>query len=130
MRPVPREVLHFSEDPGIPRFEPHVARTARQPGAYVWAVDADLAPSYWFPRQCPRALAWATTSSAPADVTAILGPGGARVHAIEYGWLEAMRTVQLYAYRFDAADFAPFGEPRPAALVATLPVAPLGRPSR
>jgi hypothetical protein len=31
MRPEPGQVLHFSEDPGIIRFDPHVARTARQP---------------------------------------------------------------------------------------------------
>ena len=59
MRPEPDEVLHFSEDPTITRFVPHVAATARQPAAYVWAVDAVLAPAYWFPRQCPRAMAWA-----------------------------------------------------------------------
>jgi len=35
MRPAPGEVLHFSEDPTITRFEPHVAATARQPEAYV-----------------------------------------------------------------------------------------------
>ena len=39
MRPAPGEVLHFSEDPTITRFVPHVAATARQPQAYVWAVD-------------------------------------------------------------------------------------------
>jgi hypothetical protein len=27
MRPAPGEVLHFSEDPTITRFEPHVAAT-------------------------------------------------------------------------------------------------------
>jgi hypothetical protein len=52
------EVLHFSEDPTIARFEPHRAATAQQPEPYVWAVDAARAPDYWFPRQCPRVLAW------------------------------------------------------------------------
>jgi hypothetical protein len=58
MRPRSGEVLHFSEDPTITRFRPHVAATARQPEAYVWALDAEQAQSYWFPRQCPRVLAW------------------------------------------------------------------------
>jgi hypothetical protein len=40
MRPGPGEVLHFSEDPGITRFVPHVAATAQRPEAYVWAVNA------------------------------------------------------------------------------------------
>ena len=48
MRPGPGEVLHFSEDPGITRFVPHVAATAQQPEAYVWAVNAARAPDYWF----------------------------------------------------------------------------------
>ncbi|MGI5501287.1 DUF6886 family protein [Lentzea sp. CA-135723] len=30
------------------------------------------------------------------------------MHAAEYRWLERMRTVELYANRFDAARFQPF----------------------
>jgi hypothetical protein len=131
MRPDQDEVLHFSEDPTITVFEPHVAATARQLEAYVWAVDADLAPAYWFPRQCPRALAWTTDGTADDDRERILGPGGGdRVHAIEYGWLEAIRSVELYAYRLPADQFRSFGEPRPHALVATEPVQPLAAPER
>jgi hypothetical protein len=53
------------------------------------------------------------------------------VHAVEYGWLEAIRTVELYAYRFDAADFRPFGEPaEPHAYVSGHPAAPLGPAER
>jgi hypothetical protein len=127
MRPEPGEVLHFSEDPTIARFIPHVAPTARQPEAYVWAVDAARAPGYWFPRQCPRAMAWATPAASAVDCERILGPGGGeRVHAIEYGWLEAVRTVRLFAYRLPGDRFRPFGEPVPHAVVATEPVEPLG----
>ena len=57
MRPAPGEVLHFSEDPTIEVFRPHVAKTAGQVTPYVWAVGHDRAPDYWFPRQCPRAKA-------------------------------------------------------------------------
>jgi hypothetical protein len=130
MRPEPGQVLHFSEDPTITRFAPHVAATAQQPQAYVWAVDHDRAPDYWFPRQCPRALAWVTPETTDADRERIIGPGGGqRVHAVEYGWLERMRTVELYAYRFAAQDFRPFGEPVHAQ-VATTQVTPLGPPER
>jgi len=123
VRPRPGEVLHFSEDPTITRFVPHVAATAQQPEAYVWAVDDGRAPDYWFPRDCPRAMAWATSTSSAADRERILGPGGGeRVHAVEYRWLDAMRAVRLYAYRFAADRFRPFGEPVPHALVATEPV--------
>jgi hypothetical protein len=110
MRPEPGQVLHFSEDPSITSFAPHVAATAQQPEPYVWAVDALHSPSYWFPRQCPRGMAWVTAYSTDEDRERIIGPGGSeRVHAVEYGWLEAIRTVELYAYRFDAADFHSFG---------------------
>ncbi len=129
MRPRPGEVLHFSEDPAITRFAPHVAATTRETEPYVWAVDAARSPDYWFPRDCPRAMAWATTASTRADRDRVLGPGGGdRVHAIGYGWLEAMRTVRLYAYRLPAKSFHPIGTPVPNAHVATRPVAPLGPP--
>jgi hypothetical protein len=130
MRPQP-EVLHFSEDPNIKRFVPHVAATAQRAEAYVWAVDESRAPDFWFPRQCPRAMAWTTNVSALADRDRIIGPGGGeRVHAVEYRWLDAMRTVRLFAYRLPADRFRPIGEPVPHALVATVPVEPLGPPER
>jgi hypothetical protein len=50
------------------------------------------------------------------------------VHAVEYGWVDRIRTTTLYAYRFDAAPFRPFGEPYPHAMVAVEPVVPLGPP--
>lgn len=132
MRPEPGQVLHFSEDPTLTRFVPHVAATAQQPEAYVWAVDQGRAPDYWFPRQCPRAMAWARPATSEKDRALILGPGGGeRVHAVEYGWLEAMRTAQLYAYRFAAADFAPFdATDEPHAQVCSRTVRPLGPAER
>ncbi|MGH3167971.1 MAG: DUF6886 family protein [Trebonia sp.] len=127
MRPQPGEVLHFSEDPTITVFRPHVAATARQPEAYVWAVDSAQAPAYWFPRQCPRAMAWAVPGTSDADRERILGPGGGdRVHAIEYGWVRQFLSTELFAYRFSAASFRPFGDPEPHAFVCTEAVEPLG----
>jgi hypothetical protein len=129
MRPQPGEVLHFSEDPTIRRFEPRVSPTSDHAGAYVWAVDESRVQDFWFPRQCPRAMAWTTDASTPADRERILGPGGGeRVHAVEYHWLEAMLTVRLFAYRLPADGFRPIGEPVPNAVVATDPVMPLGPP--
>src|SRR5262245_26868400 len=100
MRPEPGQVLHFSEDAGITRFVPRVAPTTQYPEPYVWAVDAVRAPAYWFPRQCPRAMAWVGPATTAADRDRILGAGcGERVHAIEYDWLSALQTVKLFAYR-------------------------------
>ena len=129
MRPAPGEVLHFSEDPGITRFEPHVAPTAKESTAFVWAVDFERTPDYWFPRACPRAMAWVTPTTTDADRERIIGAGGGtRVHAIEYRWLAAMQSVSLYAYRLDAAAFRPRDPADPNAHVATEPVQPLGPP--
>jgi hypothetical protein len=127
MRPMAGELLHFSEDPTIQSFEPHVAATARQPDAYVWAVDAEQAPAYWFPRQSPRAMAWSVPSTTAEDKLAVLGPSATRVHMIEYGWLGAMRSARVYAYRFAAESFRRFGD---AAWVTSQPVQPLGPAER
>ena len=122
-------MLHFSEDPTITRFTPHVARTAQQPEAYVWAVDHGRAPDYWFPRDCPRAMAWVLDTTSPRDRDCIIGAGcGRRVHTIEFEWLPALQDTRLYAYRLPAGSFRPFGEPEPHAMVAVEPVEPLGPP--
>ena len=128
MRSRPGEVLHFSEDPTIAQFAPHVPATSRDDRPYVWAVDYARCPDYWFPRQCPRAMAWVMPSTSDTDRERVLGPSRTeRVHAIEYGWLDAMRSVRLWAYRLPAAPFQPIGDP-PHAVVTTEPVEPLGRP--
>jgi hypothetical protein len=122
-------VLHFSEDPTITSFAPHVAVTAQEAEAYVWAVNAEQAPSYWFPRACPRVMAWPVPSTTADDLDRVLGPGGGnRVHAIEYAWLDRLRTTRLYAYRLPAGPFRPFGGPQPHAMVSVEPVTPLGSP--
>ena len=131
MRPEPGQVLHFSEDPTLTRFAPHVAATSGTETPYVWAVDWRNAPSYWFPRQCPRAMAWAGDGTSDADRDRILGAGcGERVHAIEYAWLPAMQSTKLYAYRFADSQFHYVSSPGalPHALVATEVVTPLGPP--
>ena len=128
MRPEPGQVLHFSEDPTITSFAPHVAATAQVPEAYVWAVDSARCPDYWFPRGCPRAMAWTTPATTPTDRDRIIGAGcGTRVHAIEYSWLEELRSTRLYAYRLPAVSFRPIGEP-PHAHVSEEAVRPLGPP--
>ena len=113
----PRVVLHFSEDPSITVFEPHRAATAQVEGAWVWAVDTHREPTYWFPRDCPRVTYWPhRENDATEEQRAVMGwTAASRVHAIETGWLERMRSCSLFVYRFDAAPFRStndaFGEP-------------------
>ncbi|WP_228771677.1 DUF6886 family protein [Actinokineospora iranica] len=103
--------MHFSEDPTITRFVPHGAATVRQPEAFVWAVDHARAPDYWFPRDCPRALVWTLPTTTAADRDRVLGPGGGeRAHVVEHGWMDRFPRARLFAYRFPAEHFTPFGD--------------------
>jgi Family of unknown function (DUF6886) len=97
----PPALWHVSEEPAIDRFEPRDGR--------VWAIDTRHAPLYWFPRDCPRATFWAVERTSDDDVERFLGGDRAsRVHVIEPGWLERMRTTPVYAYRLPAATFEPW----------------------
>lgn len=101
---------HFSENPSIERFEPHVPKTNPTQPPAVWAIDPEHAPLYWFPRDCPRATAWPRQEAERGVFEQALATRGSRLHAIEFGWLERMQSVRLYRYDFDAASFSPWIE--------------------
>lgn len=101
----PHALWHVSENPAIARFDPHVSATAASSEPRVWAVDTRHLPLYWFPRECPRGTFWATPETTREDA-ALLG-GAARVHVVEEGWLERMRTTRVFAYRFPEESFVP-----------------------
>ncbi len=116
-------LLHFSEDPAIEMFRPHVAKTSERPERYVWAVDEAHAPGFWFPRQCPRACYWLSPDqSAPEGVDM---HGVSRVHAVQSDWLGAMRACTLYAYSFAPDGFAML-QPEAGHWVAEQDIVPLG----
>jgi Family of unknown function (DUF6886) len=94
---------HVSENPSIERFEPHVSATASSPEPRVWAIDTRHVPLYWFPRECPRGTFWAKPETTAPDAE-LLG-GSARVHIVERGWVEPMRTTTVYAYRLPDESF-------------------------
>jgi hypothetical protein len=70
-----------SEDATIERLEPHLSRTAKSREPRVWAIDTRHLPVYWFPRECPRATFWATSSTTDEGVELLAG--ASRVHAVE-----------------------------------------------
>ena len=105
----PHALWHVSENPAIKRFEPHVSETAEERERLVWAIDTRHLPLYWFPRQCPRGTFWADSSTEPADAARLLGHS-TRVHAIEEGWLDRMRTTAVFAYRLPEPSFEPHPE--------------------
>ena len=104
----PRVLLHYSEDPHITAFAPHVPRT--NPGARpaVWTIDPARAPLYWFPRDCPRVAVWANDAEQRETLHRRFTTDAARVHIAPRSWLAATRTCRLYEYRFDPAPFSPW----------------------
>jgi hypothetical protein len=109
---MPQTLFHFSEDPNIGVFRPHHARGREDEDPYVWAIDAQHAPLYWFPRECPRITFWADACTTATDRERFLGFGSAeRVHVTESGWLARMRAVKLYAYHFGPEPFELYPDP-------------------
>jgi hypothetical protein len=104
----PHALWHVSENPALGRFEPHVSATAEEREPLVWAVDTRHLPLYWFPRDCPRGTFWADRATDPADAERLLA-GASRVHIVEEGWLERMRTTRVFAYRLPEGSFQPHG---------------------
>jgi hypothetical protein len=100
------DLHHFSEEAAINVFSPRATPAAPDPTPAVWAIDAEHAPSYWFPRDCPRACCWRNEKPLMPEGAALL-KGAQRMHAMEAGWVERMRACRLYRYRLDAARFAP-----------------------
>lgn len=108
-REVVEVVWHFSEDPGIEVFEPRPDGAAPAGEAWVWAIDGEHAPAYWFPRECPRVTFWrGPEPPAPLGVTLLAGSTADRVHAIEWAWLDRLVSTTLYGYAFDAGAFTPW----------------------
>lgn len=105
-------LFHFSEDPGIARFEPRPVRapSARPPGRewlngpLVWAIDEPHQAMYLFPRDCPRILLWPLATTSAADRAAWLG-GADRAAYVEARWLPALNAARLYRYELPVKSF-------------------------
>jgi hypothetical protein len=119
------ELYHFSDDPSIDRFVPHVPATNPSHPPAVWAIDIEHSPLYWFPRDCPRVAAWPRDEVERAAFRLAFHSDAPRVHAIELGWLPSLASTVLYRYRFDAAPFRPW-EAASGQWVSDVAVEPLG----
>lgn len=101
-------LFHFSEDGTISRIEPRVRPSDPNKPPVVWAIDAEHAPHYFFPRDCPRVCFWPNPASTPDDVARFLGLTAARkVIAIETSWLDRVRRCRLFVYRLPGEIFVP-----------------------
>jgi hypothetical protein len=117
-------LYHFSEDPDIRRFTPHVPETNPDQAPSVWAIDAEHAPLYWFPRDCPRGTVWANDPSQRERLRELFLTDAERLHVTEFAWLPRIRAARLCVYRFDAAPFTPWPEAE-GQWVSHEPVVPL-----
>jgi hypothetical protein len=117
-------LLHFSEDPSIDRFVPHVPPTNPSQAPGVWAIDAEHAPVYWFPRNCPRGAVWADTDEQHAVLQSTFQTTAKRVQATELAWLDRVRSARLFVYEFDRMPFEPWPD-ADGQWIARVPVEPL-----
>jgi hypothetical protein len=107
-------LFHFSDDPGITRFEPRPVRTPaeRGPGRewlngpLVWAIEDDWQGMYLFPRDCPRILLKRKPTTTAADLDRWWGERTSSMIAhIEWDWLERLRTARLTRYELPVDAF-------------------------
>ena len=99
-------LYHFSEDPEIKIFRPHVPEHRPEVEPLVWAIDEWHAPMYYVPRQCPRACFWPGPDTTDEDRERWFGASDHRmVIAIESGWLERLRATALYRYNLPPDTF-------------------------
>ena len=106
----PHEIWHYSEDPSIEIFAPR--RVLKGPSAdlepRVWAIDTRHAPSFWFPRDCPRGCAWPGDRTTADDRDRFFGhTRSGRMHVIELDWVARVQACRLYAYRLPTEPFEP-----------------------
>ena len=100
------KLLHFSEEPTIQRFDPHVPQTQPEASPFVWAIDEAHAPNYFFPRDCPRVCFWSGPRTTRADRERFFGPSTAStVIAVEFAWLERIRVARIYVYQMPPDTF-------------------------
>ena len=118
-------LFHFSEDPTIERFVPHVPATNPTEPPAVWAIEEDKAPLYWFPRDCPRVTVWPRNDEERPHFEQTWQSTAPRVHYIEARWVERMRTVALYRYDLPADTFRRWEEAS-GQWVSRVEVVPLG----
>lgn len=104
----PDAVYHFSEDSTLRRFAPHVPPSNPSHPPAVWAIDAEHAPLYWFPRGVPRISVWAYDDDQQQRLTELFGTEARRICAAEHSRFDEIRTAKVYRYTFDASQFEPW----------------------
>ena len=118
-------LFHFSEDPTITMFEPHVPATNPSQDSAVWAIDEAHQAAYWFPRDCARVTVWCDEPTRQAAFEHQFRAVASRLHAIEASHLAVMTATVLYRYELPSDRFEPWAE-ADGQWVAHEPMAPVG----
>ncbi len=105
--PSPR-LFHFSHDPDITEFVPHVPATNPEQPPSVWAIDELHQSAYWFPRDCPRATVWPRDEVQRPGFETAFETTAPRVHLVETAWADRMNDLPLYRYEFPPEMFEPW----------------------
>lgn len=103
-------LLHFSHDPSIRRFVPHIPSSDPTGTPGVWATDEEHAPLHWFPPECPRVTVRAGNAEEQWLLSRLFATDAGRIHACELAWVARMRSAELFAYSFDQSDFRPLDD--------------------
>jgi hypothetical protein len=121
-------LFHYSDDPGIPRFEPRPPPSASSGVSdnVVWAVGERLRHNYLLPRDCPRVTFYPAPSSTADDLARLMaGASAGHVVAIETRWMPALRQGRLYQYALPPDTFAAV-DVGAGYYISRAPVVPLG----
>ena len=118
-------LFHFSDDPDIRRFTPHVPRTNPSQPAQVWAIDEHHQSLYWFPRECPRVTVWPRPDEDGQVFSAVFDTTAPRLHALEVAWFDRFAAATIHRYELPAPLFRPWSEAT-GQWVSTEAVEPLG----
>ena len=105
MSDAPPRLFHFSHDPAIERFVPHVPATNPDQPPAVWAIDEHHQSAYWFPRDCPRATVWPRDEHERIGFEASFDTTAPRVHFVERRWADRLNEPPLHRYEFDPEPF-------------------------
>ena len=101
-------LFHFSDDPAVDRFTPHVPRTNPSQPPQVWAIDEHHQSLYWFPRDCPRVTVWPRPDADPSTFQHAFATTALRLHAIETEWVERLAAATIYRYELPSDAFRPW----------------------
>ena len=102
---------HVSEDPGLDRFEPHVAPASAEQRRSCGRSTRHV-PTFWFPRNCPRGCAWIASTTTVEDRVRFLGHSSALASRdrVRVGGADArLHPVRPYRFPMEAVPRASVG---------------------